>query len=165
MVLTPCGLRAFGRTLRCSIGRGGISTRKREGDKATPVGAHRIIATLYRPDRVARPVLWALPILPRDLWSDDIGQPDYNRWVKAPYQHSHEALRRSDRLYDIVLLTDWNWPHTVPGHGSAIFVHVWRKPRHPTEGCVALSLHDVLWLVQRITPQTRLLVPKNGACT
>ncbi len=159
MVLTPMGLRFGGRTLPCSIGKGGISTTKREGDGATPAGAHRIVGMLYRPDRMSPPANWAVPIGPGDLWSDDPGDGSYNHMVRAPYRHSHERLRRADRLYDLVLLTDWNWPRSVPGRGSAIFVHRWRKPGHPTEGCVALAPKNLLWLARRIGPGTRLIVP------
>ena len=40
MRLTPAGLWAFGRVLPCSVGRGGVTTAKREGDGATPAGTH-----------------------------------------------------------------------------------------------------------------------------
>ena len=158
LVLTPRGLRFLCHAFPCTVGRGGVSAGKREGDGATPRGIHRIIGMLYRPDRIARPAPWALPILHGDLWSDDPSDPDYNRLVQAPHAHSHERLRRADRLYDLVLLTNWNWPDAVPGKGSAIFLHRWRKPGHPTEGCVALAPADLLWIAGRIRPGTRLIV-------
>lgn len=159
MVLSPMGLRVMGRTLPCAIGKGGIRAAKREGDGATPRGVHRIVGCLYRPDRMARPADWALPIGPGDLWSDDPRRPDYNKMVRAPYPGSHERLARGDRLYDLVLVTDWNWPIAHPGHGSAIFLHRWRKPGHPTEGCIAMAPGDLLWLTRRLRPQSRLFVP------
>ena len=161
LVLTPTGVRFSGRRLPCSIGRGGIATDKREGDGATPAGVHRIVGMLYRPDRMARPNRWALPIGPRDLWSDDSGDASYNHWVRAPYGPSHERLRRSDPLYDLVLLTDWNWPRAQPGRGSAIFLHQWRRPGFPTEGCIAFCRADLLWLAARVLPGTRVIVPNH----
>jgi len=159
LVVTPQGLRAFGRTLPCSLGRGGISTRKKEGDGATPAGVHRLVGMLYRPDRITKPADWAVPIQPGDLWSDDPAHEDYNLMVRAPYPHSHERLARADRLYDLVILTDWNWPYAVKGRGSAIFIHRWRKPGHPTEGCIGLRPRDLLWIAPRIRHATRLIVP------
>lgn len=159
MVLTPLGLRFAGRLWPCTIGRGGVSTRKREGDGATPTGIHAITGCLYRPDRMARPVPWAVPIRPGDLWSDDPTHEDYNLMVRSPYPHSHERLRRADPLYDLVLLTDWNWPQAVRGQGSAIFLHRWRRPGFPTEGCIAFAPDDLHSIVRRITPDTRLIVP------
>lgn len=158
MVLTPCGLRFAGRNLPCTIGRGGILDRKREGDGATPGGIHRITGMLYRPDRIARPAPWAVPIRPGDLWSDDPRADDYNTMVRAPYSASHERLRRADPLYDLVILTDWNWPMAVAGRGSAIFIHRWRRRGYPTEGCIALGPGDLLWVAGRIMYQTRLIV-------
>jgi L,D-peptidoglycan transpeptidase YkuD (ErfK/YbiS/YcfS/YnhG family) len=158
LVLTPTGLRAFGRRYPCVIGKGGVSGRKREGDGATPRGVHRLVGMLYRPDRMARPTDWALPIRPGDLWSDDPGATDYNMMVRAPYPHSHERLRRADPLYDLVILTDWNWPYPVKGQGSAIFIHQWRRRCQPTEGCIALARGDLLDLARRIRLETRLIV-------
>lgn len=158
MVLTPMGLRAYGRMIPCSIGKGGIRSDKREGDGATPRGSHRIVGCLYRPDRMACPVDWAEPIGPGDLWSDDADRPDYNRQVRAPYPGSHERLSRADRLYDLILLTDWNWPLATPGRGSAIFLHRWRKPGHPTEGCIAMAPGHLLWLTRQLTPDSCLIV-------
>ncbi|MFV2035610.1 MAG: L,D-transpeptidase [Halocynthiibacter sp.] len=161
LVLTQRGLRFMGRYLPCAIGCGGVVADKREGDGATPAGIHRIEALLYRPDRMAPPARWALPIRPFDLWSDDCADANYNQMVRAPYRHSHETLRRADPLYDMVLITNWNWPHAVSGRGSAIFLHIWRRPRFATEGCIAFARSDLLWLARRIHPGTRLIVPQR----
>jgi L,D-peptidoglycan transpeptidase YkuD (ErfK/YbiS/YcfS/YnhG family) len=158
LVVTPQGLRFQGRLFPCSIGRGGARARKREGDGATPLGTHRLVGMLYRPDRMARPANWALPIRPGDLWSDDPGHEDYNMMVRAPYAHSHEVLRRADPLYDLIILTDWNWPYPVKGRGSAIFIHRWRRPGCPTEGCIGLDPTALRWIAPRIGYGTRLIV-------
>ena len=158
MVLTPRGLRFRGQLFPCTIGRSGIKTDKREGDGATPRGVHRIVGMLYRPDRMARPADWAVPIRPGDLWSDDPDHEDYNLMVRAPYPHSHEVLRRADPLYDLVLLTDWNWPYAERGRGSAIFIHSWRRPGYPTEGCIALRRDHLRAIAPLIGYDTRLIV-------
>jgi L,D-peptidoglycan transpeptidase YkuD (ErfK/YbiS/YcfS/YnhG family) len=80
--------------------------------------------------------------------------------ARAPLAASAEALLRADRLYDLVLLTDWNWPKAIPGRGSAIFVHRWRRAGYPTAGCVALRPDHLLWIARRITPDARLIVPQ-----
>ena len=158
LVLTPRGVRFQGQLYPCTIGKTGITRNKREGDKATPAGIHRIVGMLYRPDRIPAPVPWAMPIGPRDLWSDDGTQGDYNSLVQAPYPHSHEVLRRADPLYDLVILTDWNWPNAVAGRGSAIFIHQQRRPGYPTEGCVALSRAHLHQIAARLTRHSRLIV-------
>ena len=156
-MLTPFGLRLGRRRLPCSIGRGGLRREKAEGDGATPCAELRLVATLYRPDRLAPPAPWARPIRPGDLWSDDPAR-SYNRPVRAPFAGRHEALRRADRLYDIVLVTSWNLENPVPGRGSAIFVHRWRRPGFPTEGCIGLAPEDLRWLAARAAPGMALCI-------
>jgi len=158
LVLTPTGLRFRGRRFPVAVGRGGLTVDKREGDGATPRGVWHVTGLLYRADRLAPPAPWAVPVGPGDLWSDDPRDPAYNRPVRAPHPFSHERLRRPDPLYDVVLTTDWNAPDAVPGRGSAIFVHVWRKPRHPTAGCLALRRDHLLWMLAHLRPGTRILV-------
>lgn len=152
------GLRFRGRLYPCTIGRGGVSAQKREGDGATPAGRHRITGLLYRADRIPCPAPWARPIAEGDLWSDDPNDPAYNRRVSAPHGFSHECLHRADPLYDVILLTDWNLA-AVPGRGSAIFLHEWRGPGRPTEGCIAFSRRDTRAIARLAPPGTRIIVP------
>jgi L,D-peptidoglycan transpeptidase YkuD (ErfK/YbiS/YcfS/YnhG family) len=93
-----------------------------------------------------------------DLWSDDVADPEYNHLVRAPHVFSHEVMRRADPLYDLVMITDWNWPDAEPGRGSAIFLHSWRRVGFPTAGCVAFSRADLLWIAARVTLGARLIV-------
>ena len=160
IVVTRMGAWFRGRRFPCSIGRGGVVPpgAKREGDGATPAGELRIVGMLYRADRSAPPSPWAQAIGPGDLWSDDPRDPDYNHLVRVPHRFSHEALRRADPMYDLVLITDWNWPDAVPGRGSAFFVHQWRRPGAPTAGCVAFARPDLRWIAERVVPGTRLLI-------
>lgn len=162
LVVTPRGLRMGRVIFPCAIGRGGITSTKIEGDGATPVGNHRIVDLYYRADRIARPNAWAKPIGPRDLWSDDPHDSRYNHPVTAPYAHSHETLRRADPMYDLILVTDWNYPNATPGKGSAIFVHQWRRPKYPTAGCVALSRPHLFQIAQQISVGTRLIVSAHN---
>ena len=152
LIITRRGAYFGGRSFARVVGRGGITAHKREGDGATPEGHHHIVGMLYRPDRIAAASLpgWARGIGTRDLWSDDPDDPNYNLPVRAPHPYSHEALRRADPLYDLVLVTDWNHPLARPGLGSAIFVHRWRGPGRATAGCVAFAAADLLWIARRI---------------
>lgn len=160
LVLTPTGLLFAGRRFACTIGRGGITADKREGDGATPVGTHAIVGMFYRADRLRGTDLpfWARPIGLRDLWSDDVADPDYNHLVHAPHPFGHEVMRRADPLYDLVMITDWNWPDAVPGRGSAIFLHQWRRVGFPTAGCVAFDPADLRWIAARVRLGARLII-------
>lgn len=103
-----------------------------------------------------------MPIRYGDLWSDDPTAPEYNTHVSAPYRFSHERLHRADPLYDLVILTDWNWPDPIPGRGSAIFIHQWRRRGFPTEGCIALRRDHLLTLARKLAIGTRLIIPRRG---
>lgn len=158
LVITRTHARFLNRRFACVVGHGGVSAHKREGDGATPAGTHRFVGMLYRPDRMRPPADWARPIGPGDLWSDDPDDPDYNLMVRRPHPFRHERLHRADPVYDLILITDWNWPHAQPGRGSAIFVHSWRRPGTPTAGCVAFAAADLRWIAARIRHQSRLIV-------
>jgi L,D-peptidoglycan transpeptidase YkuD (ErfK/YbiS/YcfS/YnhG family) len=160
-LIVRAGRARFGpRIIPCVLGKGGARVAKREGDGATPIGAHRVLYGLYRADRLRQPrsVLLFKPIGPRDLWSDDLRDPAYNCRVTSPHGFSHEYLRRSDPLYDLVLVTDWNMSPPQPGRGSAIFLHTWRRPGWATEGCVAFSRRDLMWIVEKWTAHSRVVV-------
>lgn len=161
LVVTKWGARFHGRHIPCSVGRGGIRVAKKEGDGVSPAGFWRLVGGGFRPDRMVRlsSGLDLKPIGPNDIWSDDVADPDYNHHLRRRgYPFSHESLRRSDPLYDIVLFSDWNWPQATPGKGSAIFVHIWRGPRRRTEGCVAFARKDLLWILRRWSKQSRLFL-------
>ena len=161
LTLTPLGLRVGDKLLPCVIGKNGVSKLKREGDGKTPTGKHQIVGMLYRPDKISRPRKWALPIRPRDIWSDDVKDPNYNLMGTSPSLFGHEQLFRSDRLYDLILITNWNWPYAVKGRGSAIFIHSWRKNASPTEGCIALSIDNLLKVAKFVNFGSRLIVPES----
>ena len=151
-------LRYRGRYIAATSGLSGTTDLKGEGDGATPRGTHLIVGLFYRPDRVALPSDWAQPIYPGDLWCDDPKHLAYNHLCRAPLDASFEHMRRSDPQYDVLLTPDWNWPEAVPGRGSAIFMHQWRRPGAPTAGCIAMSRCDLHWLAARVTPGCQLII-------
>lgn len=149
-----------GHPFHCSIGRGGITVRKREGDGATPAGNHRVVSGLFRRDRIRpdRDNYWLKPIRPAFGWCDDPSDPNYNRLVRLPFTASHEMMMRKDRQYDVCLVLDWNFSRRVRNRGSAIFLHLTNKDEGPTAGCVAVRPKDMRLLLSRIGPGSRLHV-------
>ena len=149
-------LNVGGIVLPCALGKGGISSRKREGDGATPLGSLRVLWGYFRPGRGALPPT-RLPLLPAFGtlgWCDAPGDRNYNRPVRLPYPASHETMQRGDRLYDVVLVLDWNMRPAIRGRGSAVFLHLARPGYRPTEGCIAVAPETMRWLLPRIGPQT-----------
>jgi L,D-peptidoglycan transpeptidase YkuD (ErfK/YbiS/YcfS/YnhG family) len=144
--------------LPCALGRGGVTRRKREGDGATPAGLLGMMLVYYRPDRVRRPVtrLPVIAIRPDAGWCDDPADRNYNRPVTLPCAASHEALWRDDRLYDLVVVLDWNLDRPVPGRGSAIFLHLAAPGFAPTAGCVAVTEPAMRRILAASGPETIL---------
>ena len=165
MRLTPSGLWFMGRRVPVTIGASGLTRHKAEGDRATPIGTHRVVGMYYRPDRLPPPAPWARMIGPGDLWCDAPDHPRYNHLVRAPFAASHETMRRADPMYDIVLVTDWNYPNAQPHRGSAIFLHQWRRRGAATAGCLAFARSDLLWICRRIRPGTRVVIPALAGAT
>ncbi len=122
---------------------------KNEGDGATPRGLWPAIQLYYRPDRLRRPAA-ALPALPMRAdwgWCDAPGDRNYNRPVRLPYNASAERMWRGDRLYDAIVVLDYNVRRRATARGSAIFVHVARHGLAPTSGCIALKREHLLRLL------------------
>ena len=161
LVVNKWGARFMGQYLPCAIGRGGIGCKKGEGDGITPTGIYNICGTRYRPDRVqfTSDVFRNHPIGVCDLWSDDPIDPAYNQGVYAfEYAFSHERLRRADGLYDLFAILDYNYPDATAGAGSAIFIHAWRKPRHPTEGCIAFDPGTLNWILSNWIATSKVVI-------
>ncbi|KQT09920.1 L,D-transpeptidase catalytic domain protein [Methylobacterium sp. Leaf399] len=146
----------------CALGRSGIGTVKREGDGASPRGRFRLRAAAYRPDRLTVRPATLLPIRAtrsHDGWCDAPSHRRYNRPLTLPCPGvSAEEMWRGDGLYDLVVDIDYNRGPIRPGRGSAIFMHVARPGYPPTEGCVALARADLLRLLRRLGPGTRLRI-------
>ncbi len=146
--------------LRCALGRAGISHGKREGDHATPAGTFGLVCGFYRPDRILRQA-WALPttqVRPGDGWCDDPESARYNRRVALPCPASHEKLWRRDRLYDLVVVLDYNIYPRRKYRGSAIFLHCAHPDFAPTEGCVALRYGELRRLLPRLSRKAVLVI-------
>ena len=84
---------------KCQVGAGGlkINTKKREGDKATPIGKWKLISIYYRSDKMLKPLIRAKTFkinkITKNLCSENV---------------SFEKLWREDQAYDIVLETSYN---------------------------------------------------------
>ena len=129
------------RVFPCIIGEAGVTSLKREGDRATPAGAMNILGGYFRRDRMMRPrtglLLHETELC--DGWCDDPASARYNQPVTLPFAGSHEEMRRGDRLYDVCLVLDWNFRPRKRGCGSAIFLHQTTPDTKPTLGCIALE--------------------------
>ncbi len=146
--------------LHCALGRTGLTRAKREGDQATPVGEFRLLGGFFRADQTLRHAgpFPMRPIRPNDGWCDDPASAAYNRHVTLPSRGGHEKLWRADRLYDLVIVLDYNIRPCRKHRGSAIFLHCARPDLAPTEGCVALHPNDLRKLLPRLAKNAVLVI-------
>ncbi|MBL8012591.1 MAG: L,D-transpeptidase family protein, partial [Candidatus Omnitrophica bacterium] len=137
------------------VGRKGMAPlgKKREGDGRTPSGIFDLKTAFgYAPELDTK--LNYRQATSADLWIDDPKSPEYNQWVKAPTPAaSYELMKRADDLYKMGAVIEYNTNPVVSGYGSAIFLHVWKGPDHPTAGCVALDEDDVSDLLKWLDVQ------------
>jgi L,D-peptidoglycan transpeptidase YkuD (ErfK/YbiS/YcfS/YnhG family) len=149
---------AQGRTIPVALGRGGIRANKREGDGGTPKGIFRPVRLWWRFDRHPRPQTF-LPvrrITPSDAWCEDPADRQYNRPIRLMPNAAGDRLTRDDHLYDFIIEIDHNTHPRIAGRGSAVFLHLARANFGPTAGCVAMTRSEMLRLLRRIGPQTRI---------
>ena len=129
---------------KCSVGKNGTTSNKREGDKKTPKGIFKIDHLYFRKDRMDKPktLLKCIKIKNHMGWCNDVRFPKkYNKLIKKNKKYKHEKLKRKDYKYDLIIPIKYNFKRPVIGKGSCIFIHV-TKNYKPTAGCIALKVKD-----------------------
>ena len=145
---------------KCCVGKGGLSKKKIEGDKKTPIGTFAIENLYFRKDRIKKPQtsLKCIEIIENMGWCDDIKSPKkYNKLIKATDKVKHEKLRRKDYKYDLFIPIKYNYKKPQVGLGSCIFIHLTKK-YEPTNGCIALSKKDFLIMLKLINKNTKIKI-------
>ena len=143
---------------QCSSGKNGISKKKIEGDKKTPIGTFKIEHLYYRKDRIKLPKtnLKCVPIKKKMGWCDDIRvSKKYNKLINVNEIIHHEKLYRKDYKYDLLIPIKYNFKKRISGKGSCIFIHL-TKDYKPTAGCIALKKKDFLIMLKLINKNTKI---------
>ena len=146
--------------VKCAIGKRGIGKKQKEGDQITPQGTFRIKNILYRKDKInyLRSVIKKTPIKKNMGWCDDPKSKDYNKLIKYPFNYKSEKLYRSNNIYDIILVLNFNMQPIKKNKGSAIFIHVSNNKYSPTQGCIALKKKDLVKLIKFINKKTKIII-------
>jgi len=145
---------------RCAIGVKGITKKKVEGDKKTPIGTFSLGNLYYRKDRNIKPLtkLKCIPIKNNMGWCDDVNSKKYyNKLIKINKKIRYEKLFRKDNKYDFIIPINYNSKKPKIAKGSAIFIHL-TKNFKPTSGCVALQKKDFLILAKLINKKTKIKI-------
>ena len=78
--------------------------------------------------------------------------------IRYPYKYTSEKLFRSDNIYDIILVLDFNMRPIQKNKGSAIFIHIAKKKFKPTKGCIAVRKVDMKKIVASINYNTKVKI-------
>ena len=142
--------------IKCAIGKRGIGVKKKEGDLITPKGSYKIKSIFFRPDKVKNlhTKLKKRAINKRMGWCDDPQSKDYNKLVRLPFKFNFESLYRSDSIYDIFFVLNFNTNPIKKNKGSAIFIHIAKKSFSSTKGCVAIKKSDIKILAKKVSKNT-----------
>ena len=143
---------------KCSIGKNGLTTTKKEGDKKTPKGIFRLGNLYYRKDRLnpKNSKLKKIKIKPNMGWCDDINNPkNYNKLITKNSKIHHEKLYRKDHKYDLIIPIKYNFTKPEIKKGSCIFIHMTQNYK-PTAGCIALNKNDLMIMLRLINKKTKI---------
>ena len=145
---------------RCSVGKGGIKNKVKEGDNITPKGIFKLLKLYYREDKIKNIVtkIKKKKIKKNMGWCDDPKSNYYNKEVKIPNKFSYEILNREDDLYDLVVVLSYNSKPVIKNKGSAIFIHIAKKNYTPTKGCITLRKIHLIKLLKQIKSDTLIKI-------
>ena len=145
---------------RCSLGKGGVKKKIKEGDNITPKGIYKITKVYYRADRIKKikiPIQ-IIQIKKNMGWCDDSESKYYNKQIKLPTNYTHEKLYRNDNLYDLIAVLNYNSNPVKKNKGSAIFIHIAQSSYKKTKGCIALNKMDLIQLISQIKKNTKIKI-------
>ena len=137
-------------TIKCFLGKNGITSNKKEGDFKTPKGTFFLRYVMYRPDRIKKPKtnLPTCIIKKNHICCDNSKHPKYNKIFETKNFDLGEKLWRKDILYDILVVIGYNDNPIIKGKGSAIFLHLSKKNITTTKGCVAVEKKTMINLLK-----------------
>ena len=146
--------------LRCALGKNGIKKKIKEGDNITPKGIFKITKIYYRQDKIKKikTSIKKIKITKNMIWCDDSRSVFYNKLIRLPFKGSYEKLYRTDSIYDLLIVLNYNTNPIIKNKGSAIFIHIARKNFNDTAGCIALTKKDLLILLANIKKNTRIKI-------
>jgi len=145
---------------RCSVGKNGLTSKKKEGDQKTPKGKFKIGDLYYRKDRIKKPEtsLKCISIDKNMGWCNDVNFPNiYNKLFTISKNIKHEKLKRKDFKYDLFIPIKYNYNKPIPGFGSCIFIHL-TKNYKATAGCIALGKKDFLIMLKLIKKNSKVKI-------
>ena len=144
--------------LKCSIGKNGLNSKKKEGDYTTPKGLFKLKKLYFREDRVGKmKCKIKKKVIKKGMaWCDDPNHKKYNQEIFEYSKSNRENLYRKDHKYDYVITINYN-NKNIPNKGSAIFLHLTNNYT-PTAGCIVIKKIDFEILLKLINNKTKIKI-------
>ena len=136
---------------------------KREGDDRSPAGVFTLGPAFgYAPDVERKAAQEYIQVTPYDLLVDDPASSSYNAHLRldhlpaTPWERSQQMEQKNPAHALQVMINHNMEPRVVPGAGSLILFHIWRREgASNTAGCTSMSEQDIRSLVAWIDPTRR----------
>ncbi len=148
---------------------------KREGDMRSPAGIFElggVYGTVSTPKK--KGTLPYRRITPRDMWVDDPQSPLYNRHVVLDHDPTtpwelKQQMKLNDYAHSLKLFIKHNAADkrvkAVPGGGSSIFFHIWRRDgQAASAGCTTMSEANLRAMIAWLDPAKHpvyILMPRS----
>ena len=130
---------------------------KRENDRRAPAGIFAL-SMAFGIEENKHPFMPYIPINRNIVCVDDGASQFYNHIVdqsaigsKKDWAHA-ETMNDAAPMYNTGLQVAYN-PSNIPGNGSCIFLHQWRRPGSGTAGCTAMESRYIKYLVNALKQQ------------
>jgi L,D-peptidoglycan transpeptidase YkuD (ErfK/YbiS/YcfS/YnhG family) len=149
------GWTKVGPSVSAWLGAAGMSTNAREGYTGTPAGSFGLTQAFgnYADPGTAMPYFQANA---NDWWDGDSNSATYNSHQRCAPSSCRFRTSESENLHDVgwvygyAVVINYNMSPTVPGKGSAFFLHVTENT--PTEGCVSIPQGDLVRILGWLEP-------------
>ncbi|MEM6822498.1 MAG: L,D-transpeptidase family protein [Verrucomicrobiota bacterium] len=138
-----------------------LGPQKQEGDGRAPAGVFKLGNAYGYASKIRKhPKLHYHHITVSALLLEDVSSKHYNRHLQldgrgplTEWEHEQQ-MRLNDQAHSLKLFIGHNAPpETVPGAGSAIFFHIWRRNGDaPTSGCTTMREKVLRQLIEWVDP-------------
>jgi len=152
---------------QANVGYAGFAPpgQKREGDGRTPSGSFGFDFFFGVSDNPGVQFPFRAVTGRNIVWDDDPSSPLYNQWLDTSVSNAGTAPEPMDQVpaYDYGAVIAYNMDPTVPGVGSAIFLHV--STGAATTGCVSLPTAELLAVLRWLSPAAQPRIIMGTAAT
>lgn len=126
-----------------------MAPMKKEGDGKAPQGIFGISSFFGYKAQNELPFEPKLPYLQaknNTFCVDDVNSSFYNKITDDSKKdwNSAENMLRTDNLYELGAVVDYNTQNIEKGAGSCVFIHIWRAADKATAGCTAMQKDKII---------------------